>query len=222
MYKIFKFPWDERHKHFWSSDWHNFHDPKWPTPIWEMRGYLNHQDASERVIEKVNERVGENDTLWYLGDGFLNASDEQCLQWLSSIKCKNIKYMFGNHESNMYRLYRAEVKAQFGRDDIEVYPIKLGNVEFIGNHAEILIGKKSIVMNHFPIHSWNGMGGRRSWMISGHQHNADATRNPTAPINRCLDVGWDWKKDVWSFDEIEDVMSVKTFVSYDHHTAEHH
>jgi calcineurin-like phosphoesterase family protein len=123
----------------------------------------------------------------------------------------------------MYRIYKQDVEEAFGFKDMEVYPFNgktLPNVTFYGNHQEIRIGKRNIVLNHFPIHSWNGMGGRKAFMVSGHQHNADKTRNPDAPINRCIDVGWDWKKDVWSFEEIEDVMSVKTFVSYDHHTTD--
>ena len=222
MSKILKYNWEDRHNHFWTSDWHNYHNPSWPVPIWEMRGYLNAQDAQERVLQKINERVSEDSTLWYLGDGFLNIDDEHVLAWLNSVKCKNINYLFGNHESNIYRLYKQEVEKQYGFTDLEIYPLKMGNVTFMGNHQEIRIGKRHIVMNHCPIHSWNGMGGRKSWMISGHQHNADKTRNPDAPINRCIDVGWDWKKDVWSFDEIEDVMSTKTFISYDHHTSDHH
>lgn len=222
MYKILKFPWEKRNTHYWSSDWHIFHDPKWNNPIWMMRGYSSAKDAVSKTLAKINERVGPDDTLWYLGDMFLNATDEQCLNWISGLNCQNINVLLGNHESNMYRLYKQEVMRQFGRDDIEVYPLKMGKITFLGNHLEIQIGKKNIVMNHFPIHSWNGMGGRKSWMISGHQHNADKTRNPDAPINRVLDVGWDWKCDVWSFADIEDVMDTKTFVSYDHHVEDVH
>ena len=217
MNKVLKFSWEERHKHFWSSDWHIYHDPQWKVPIWESRGYLNAQDAAERTLQKINERVGEEDTLWYLGDGFLNTTDDRVQAWLAGLRCKNIKYLFGNHESVPYRLYKQEVERLYGNSNIEVYPLRVGNIEFLGNHQEIRIGKRNIVMNHFPIHSWNGMGGRKSWMLSGHQHNSDPTRNPDAPINRCVDVGWDWKRDVWSFSELEDVMSTKTFVSYDHH-----
>lgn len=222
MYKILKYPWEQRNRHFWSSDWHIFHDPKWNYPIWMTRGYESAEDAAKKIQDKFNERVGRYDTLWYLGDMFLNASDEQCLAWIDGINCENVNVLMGNHESNMYRLYKQEVLKQWCRDDIEVYPLKMGKITFFGNHLEIQIGKKNIVMNHFPIHSWNGMGGRKSWMISGHQHNADKTRNPDAPINRVLDVGWDWKTDVWSFSEIEDVMDTKTFVSYDHHIEEVH
>lgn len=222
MHRIRKYDWEERHKHYWTSDWHVFHDPSWEVPIWEARGYLNHHDASEQILRKVNERVGEDDTLWYLGDAFLNATDEMCLEWLNGLKCKDIKIIWGNHESNMWRIYKNEVEKQFGFTNLEVYPLRMGNVEFLGNHAEIRIGRKNIVMNHFPYHSWNGMGGRKSWNLSGHSHNSDKTRNPDSPLNRCLDCSWDWKKDVWSFSDIEDIMSTKTFVSVDHHDKHPH
>jgi calcineurin-like phosphoesterase family protein len=216
MYKIFKYRYEDRHKHFWSSDWHNFHDPKWPTPIWESRGYDNHIHSSEEVIRVINERVGEDDILWYLGDGFLNASDGDCLGWLSRIKCQNIKYLFGNHESNMYRLYKQEVEKQYGTTDVEIFPIKMGNVEFMGNHVEIQIGKKHIVNNHFPLRIWNKMQ-HGAWMVSGHSHLNDPDRRPEAPIHKGLDVGWDYKNDVWSYEELEDVMSTKSLIVIDHH-----
>jgi len=220
MYKIQKYNWNDRHKIFFSTDWHIFHDPSWTVPIWEARGYLNAMDAAERTKDKINERVGADDYLYYFGDMFLNASDEQCLSWLSDIKCQNIIYLFGNHESNMYRLYKQAVKDRFAFiDDVtEVYPIRMNNVIFAGNHVEIRVGKQHISMNHFPQHSWNHMNPRaKSWCLSGHSHNSDRTRNPDSPTNRCLDCSWDWKKDVWSWTDIEDVMSTKTFVAVDHH-----
>ena len=216
MYKIFKYKFEDRHKHFWCSDWHNFHDPQWNIPIWESRGYKNHVHSSEEVIRVVNERVGENDTLWYLGDGFLNASDGDCLGWLSRIKCQNIKYLFGNHESNMYRLYKQEVEKQYGTNDVEIYPVRMGNVEFMGNHVEIQIGKKHIVMNHFPVRIWN-KSQHGAWMLSGHSHLNDPERRPEAPIHKALDVGWDYKNDVWSYNDLEDVMSTKSLIVIDHH-----
>lgn len=219
MYRIIKHRPEDKDKIFFSSDWHVYHDPSWIVPIWEMRGYLNAQDAAEKIISKINERVPSDGTIYFLGDMFLNASDDQCKQWLSEVNCRNIKILWGNHESNMYRIYKSFMMEAFNTDAIEVYPLShksLPNVEFMGNHLELQIGKQRIVLNHFPIHSWNNMC-RKSWHLHGHQHNADKTRNPEWPINRCLDVSWDWKKDLWAFDEIEDIMSVKTFVTYDHH-----
>jgi hypothetical protein len=32
-----------------------------------------------------------------------------------------------------------------------------------------------------------------------------------------LDVSWDYKRDIWSFEEVEDVMSTKDILTVDHH-----
>lgn len=224
MYKIIKHKWTEKDDLFFFSDPHVFHDPTWDSPLWQTRGYESAAAAAKDKIEKINAKVGKDQILYCLGDGFLNATDEQCLDWLAQINCQNIRYLFGNHESNMYRLYKktiAETYPEFGPNpEVEIYPIRMKNVIFYGNHMDIEVGKQKLVLNHFPLHSWNSMGMRKSWMLSGHQHNTDKSRNPDAPINRCIDIGWDWKRDVWSYSEIEDVMSTKTFEAVDHHTTQ--
>lgn len=217
MNKILKFPWSERNRHFFTSDLHIFHNPSWPVPIWKMRGYQSANEASEKTLNIINHTVGEDDILWVLGDLFLNATDEQCLEWLSKINCKNINKLWGNHHSNTYRLYKQEMLKQYSRDDIEVYPLTMGNLTYLGNHVEIQVGKQRIIMNHFPLHSFNKMG-RSSWMLSGHSHLTDKTRCPEYPLGKTLDVGIDSGK-IWSFSDIEDVMSTKTFVQVDHHDS---
>lgn len=208
MNKIIKHKWEDRSKIFFSSDWHNFHDPKWDVPIWQMRGYSSPQESLDDVVSKINARVKENDFIYFLGDGFLNATDEQVLEWFTRINCKNINYLFGNHESNMYRIYRKFALEKYGDPDIEVYPMRFNNVVFLGNYQELQVGKKRVILQHFSIHSWNNMA-RGSWAISGHSHNNDSTRNPEHPLGKMLDVSWDYKKDVWSWEEVEDVMSTK-------------
>lgn len=215
MYKILKYNWNDRHKHYWVSDLHTFHDPSWDVPIWKMRGYESAEDCAQKQKEEINSRVGPTDYLWNLGDNFLNSTDEKALEWWSGINCKNIRYLFGNHESVPYRLYRKAVKDQFGFNDLEVYPVRLNNVVFMGNHLEIRLGKQHIVMNHFPLRTHN-KGARGSWQLHGHSHNSDETRNPDHPLGKVLDCGWDWKKSVWSFEEISDVMSTKDIHITDH------
>lgn len=218
MYKIEKYPWEQRNKLFFSSDWHVFHDPKWDSPIWERRGYLSVEDAIEKTLVSINNRVGKDDILYFLGDLALNTTDDKLLDWVSNIDCKNIKKIWGNHCSNTYRLYKQEVLKQFNRDDIEVYPLKVGNLEFIGNQVEIHVGKQHIIVNHFPLRIWNH-NSRASIMLSGHSHLSDVERNPEYPHGKCMDVGWDHKNGVWSFDEIMDIMSTKTVKIMDHHDA---
>jgi calcineurin-like phosphoesterase family protein len=216
MNKIIKHKWEDRNKIFFSSDWHNYHDPKWDVPIWKMRGYSSPQESLDDVVSKINARVKEDDFLYFLGDGFLNATDEQVLEWFSRINCKNINYIYGNHESNIFRIYRRTVLEIYGDPDIEVYPMRFNNVVFLGNYQELQVGKKSVILQHFPIHSWNHMR-HSAWMISGHQHNTDKTRNPEYHLGKMLDVSWDYKRDIWSFEEVEDVMSTKDILTVDHH-----
>ena len=215
MYRILKHKWEDRSKIYVSSDWHIYHDPNWASPIWETRGWDNATHAAEGTLQKINDTVPEDGILYYLGDGFLNTSDEQCMKWLNAINCKDIRYLFGNHESNIYRLYKQEVLKQFGRDDIEVYPLKMGNITFVGNHLEIQVGKQRIVLNHFPLRIWNGCH-RFTWNLSGHSHLNDPLRRPEHPLAKAMDVGIDYGK-VWSFEDIQEIMSTKTVELIDHH-----
>jgi hypothetical protein len=215
MYKILKYKYENRNDHFWSTDFHNYHDPSWPVPIWKMRGYNSPEESYNDVREKINAKVGENQILWILGDSFLSATDGEVIGWLNSIKCQNIMMLFGNHESQMYRLYKQEMIKQFGRDDIEIYPLRMNNVVFLGNHQEIWIGKQQIIMNHFPLRIWVG-DARGSWMLSGHSHMQDKGRRPESADQKGLDLGWDYKNDVWTYSEIEDVMSTKSIRILDH------
>jgi calcineurin-like phosphoesterase family protein len=195
MYRILKYKWEDRSKLFFSSDWHIFHDPKWDVPIWKMRGYSNVEDAAKGILEKINNTLQEDSVLYFLGDMFLNATDEQCLNWLSEIKCKT-----------------------YHTDEIEVYPFShknIPNIEFMGNHLEIQVGKKRIILNHFPIRIWNGCH-RTSWHLSGHSHLNDPNRRPEFPLGKALDIGIDSGK-IWSFEEIEEIMSTKTVELIDHH-----
>ena len=216
MYKILKFNWEDRSKHFWVTDLHTYHDPQtWASPIWEMRGYRNAQECAEHQIQEINDRVGPNDILWNLGDNFLNASDDQCKKWWAAIKCRNVKYLFGNHESCPYRIFKDQVKLQYGLDGVEVYPTTYSNITFLGNHQEIQIGKQIIVNNHFPLRIWH-KDSRGAWMVSGHSHLQDKGRSPDAPNQKGIDAGWDYKKSVWSYSELEDIMSTKSIQILDH------
>lgn len=217
MYKILKHKWEDRHKIYVFADPHTFHNPiHWTTPLWKSRGYESVEAAAQDKIEKINARVKADDILYCLGDGFLNATDEQVIDWLAQIKCQNIRWLWGNHESNLYRLYKQEVKKQYGLEGVEVYPLRMNNVEFYGNHLEIEIGKKKVILNHFPLRVWH-KNGHGSWMLSGHSHLTDKGRNPDAQNGKAMDCGWDYKNDVWSYEEIYDIMSTKDTEILDHH-----
>lgn len=222
MYKILKHKWEDRNKHYFTSDLHNYHDPKWDVPIWKMRGYDSAEEVAEDAIKKINAKVGEDDTLWMLGDGFLNSTDEMVEAWFDRINCQNINMLWGNHEACPYRIYKKAIKEQYGLEGVEVYPVRWKNVVFLGNHLEIFIGKQRIILNHFAQRIWHkniGRHGSPAWQLSGHSHLSDKQRHPDYPYGKAMDCGFDYRNDIWSFSEIEDIMSTKTVEILDHHDS---
>lgn len=51
------------------------------------------------IIDNFNECVRTQDTLYLLGDNWLNCSVEEGLNLLRQIKCKDIRFIRGNHDS---------------------------------------------------------------------------------------------------------------------------
>jgi len=217
MNQLIKFKWDEKDNLYFSSDFHYNHKCEtWEVPLWKVRGYDSVEHANESQINQINKSVPENATLFYTGDTALNADEDIVLDLWSRINCKDIRFIYGNHDLIMYRLYKQELKKQYGLEGVELYPLKMNNVTYLGNYAEIQVGKKKITLCHYPIRSWN-QAGRGSINLHGHSHNNDPTRNPDYHLGKCLDLSWDWKKDVWTFDQIMDVMSTKEIHVTDHH-----
>lgn len=180
-----------------------------------MRGYDSPSEHAEDLKKRINDKVGANDYLYYLGDLALNATDEQVMEWLSGINCQNISKLWGNHSSNTSRIYRQEVEKQYGLKDVEVYPLRINNVVYVGNHHSIRVGKQLIVMNHFPLRIHNQYESL-SWNLNGHSHMMDIERRPEHPLGKCLDIGIDYNMQVWSYQEIEEIMSTKELVVHDH------
>lgn len=216
MKEIIKYKWDKLDKIYVSSDWHNYHDSNWEVPIWKMRGYSSPEDSKDDVINKINSKVKNDDILYFLGDGFLNTTDEQCLDFFEKINCELIYYIFGNHESNMHRVYKKLCFDKIGESGVEIYPLRYKNIVFLGNYQEIQIGKHYISLSHFPMHGWN-KNSHGAFNLHGHCHNNDPTRNPEYHMGKCLDCSWEYKNDVWSMKEIFEIMSTKEILITDHH-----
>jgi calcineurin-like phosphoesterase family protein len=125
-------------------------------PLDVVRDFDTVEDMNEKMIENINDLVGENDTLFHMGDwsfgGFENISE-----FRYRINCKNIHLILGNHdhhiESNKENIRRFFASVNY-YNEVSV-PHKSGNMK--------------IVMCHYPIVSWNNMR-RNSYMLHGHQH----------------------------------------------------
>ncbi len=204
---------NDDHRVYFTSDTHFNHDKPF---IYEARGYKNRVEHNDALIEKINELVRPEDTLFHLGDFCLNITPPEFVQILDRINCQNIAYIWGNHNSCIRKHYEDSVAGEYQRKDIEVYPYAVGKLTYLGYYKEVIVNGQMIVIHHYPHQIWNQMQ-RGAWQLSGHSHYTNPTTHVDNPSNKILDVGWDGHSKPLSFSEIQKIMMNKSHVKLDDH-----
>jgi len=101
------------------------------------------------IINNLNERVGDEDVLWVVGDVFLTDEYDRASYLLSKIKCKNKILIKGNHDTEermpILNLYFRKVLDEWS-----------GEIDGI-----------SIYMNHIP-----SKCPKSKFSLTGHVHDA--------------------------------------------------
>jgi len=183
----------------------------WHRGDWKGNGSSNWRITDEAVrtmndtlIDNINKVVGENDTLWHLGDWAFAPKQEYyrtCKLIRDRILCKNVYLIWGNH------------------DRIEINNIFSGT---FGLH-QINVNKQKIVLCHYAMAVWDGSH-RGTICLYGHSHaNAEEWLNKTMPGRRSLDVGVDNAYKLlgdyrpFSFEEIANIMAKRKGFHFDHH-----
>lgn len=217
-------------KVYFLSDPHFFHKKEF---IWQKRGFASIQEHVKVILDKINNEVGENDVLYILGDFALNSTLEDVETLFSFIKCKNIFYIFGNHESSVRKLYKKHVDAWTKENTIsenisfEIYPFKVRNVTFLGNSANILIDDQLVILNHFAAYMWEDMQ-HGAFQIHGHSHGGDPLSNPNSlefgKLGKTIDIGVDvclnrYGTATYPFAKIKEILDKTPIVIKDHHDS---
>lgn len=114
---------------FITSDTHFGHDREF---IWGPRGFTNHVDHDNKIIENWNSVVQPDDIVYHLGDVILGDNEYgiSCLKQLKG----NIKILAGNHDT---------------KTRITLYN-QLDNVEVIGLAYIIKYRKYTFYLSHYP------------------------------------------------------------------------
>lgn len=204
----------ESNKIWFTGCTHIFHKQPF---IWQKRGYESIIAHAKGVRDKINEVVAHDDIMFHLGDSFLNSTPEEVNDWLSGVKCQNIHYISGNHESSTKKLFD-NAKASLGIYDLEVYPVRHRNIIFLGPQVEIEIDGKLIILSHFPLAIWN-KSQHGSWNIHSHCHGSFAESLPDFPTFKRLDVGWDVFSAPINYVHVREIMSRKQIKVLDHHDS---
>lgn len=188
-------------KEFFTADLHLNHANIAGPSIsnWDsgFRDFKTIDQMNEEIIRKINETVGQDDTLYIIGD--LCFGDHTLTpMWRKRIICKNVIWLKGNHDKK--------------QDHYAKY------FTYAGDVAMITIDKQKIFMSHYKHAIWEGSH-KGFWHLYGHSHAAAEDW----VIGKSMDVGIDNARKLlgeyrpFSFDEIKRFMDKREIHKADHH-----
>ena len=194
------------------SDTHQGHNREF---IYGKRNFSNIEEHDRFIRDQWFELIDEETTVFNLGDSHFGDPDGRKFEDFTTWPCKIQYYLWGNHTSGAKQVYQREAMGT------EIYPVRVGNVEFVGESLSARINGKCYEMSHFPKRIWDKMNkGYRH--ISGHSHGSDQGRNVGNEFGKCLDVGVEnalkfGQKFFFTFEELETIFRNKENKILDHH-----
>ena len=212
-----------KHRIAFASDFHLGHNRDF---IYKARGFETIRGHDQWILQSLAE-IGADDHLYYLGDFALNTTPDQVREFFRRIRCDNIFYIWGNHESSTSKIYNEVVRSALIPEmegEFEVYPITVKNVTFLGHVHQATINQQRIVMQHYAPLIWD-KSHRGSWALCGHSHGSCKEILPQATHGKRLDVGVDVAmkyqgRPFFWFEDIVTIMNRKELAVVDRHGSE--
>ena len=201
---------------FFTSDTHYSHSnicsatTNWSVNDGYARKFDSLQDMNQRLVDNINNMVGEDDILIHLGDWSFGGFDK-IEEFRSQINCKNIHLVLGNHDHHIER-NKEGVQRLFS--SVQQY-LRL-EVKRPINKATVQTFK--FVCMHYPIASWHDMN-QGVIHLHGHVHLPYHLR---LAEGKAMDVGVDGNElEPISMDEVLGIMEMqpikKLALPKDHH-----
>ena len=151
----------------------------------------------ETIIRNVTSDLKKGDSLYFLGDFAFTRSANEAEGYMKAIAYTGASLLFikGNHDK---------------RDTIKLYE-KYGI--YLGEQRKVQVGEQEIVLNHYAMRVWD-KSHRGAWHLYGHSHHS----LPDLKDSLSFDVGINgWRYKLVSYEQVEKVMSTKTWKPIDHH-----
>lgn len=166
------------------------------------RPFDNVHIMDQVILDRINETVGTDDTLYILGDFTFRGGKP--IEYRSRIICKDVHLILGNHDKRTnYEVFRDGTISGFA----SVQDVK-----------EIIYCNQRIYLSHYPHRSWPASH-KGSWMLYGHVHSKLDYEDRTLK-SKTVDVGVDncinYEKPFgqpFSFKEIQKIMNTRNPLS---------
>jgi calcineurin-like phosphoesterase family protein len=187
--------------------WHNG-DWKGPgSSKWRMSEEAI-QLMDDELLRQINAIVGENDTLYHLGDFAMPGKGDyyrKCRNYRDRITCRNIVLLWGNHDDRC-------IKDLFSY----TYDLKMFTTPNI---------PVKVIMTHYAMAVWDGSH-RGNIQLYGHSHSeAEPWLERTMVGRRSMDVGVDNAAKLlgayrpFTEDEISKRLLARPGFAFDHHVG---
>jgi calcineurin-like phosphoesterase family protein len=148
----------------------NWRTQEGDVPVNSTRDFRDIDEMNATIINNINSKVGQDDTLIHLGDIAFGGFDK-LEQFLDRLICKNIYLVLGNHDHHI-KNNRSFIKDRFMS---------------VQNYMEVNIEGEDFVLCHYPLQSWHGLN---KGVIHLHGHVHLSAQNKWGNGKR-LDVGMD-------------------------------
>lgn len=169
-------------------------------PVDSTRDFQTIEQMNERLIDGINHFVGQDDTLFMLGDVSFGGFDNIGI-FLERLVCHNIHLILGNHDTHIEK----------NRDYVQ------GRFLSVQHYLEVKINDRNFVLCHYPLQSWHGMS-KGVIHLHGHVHLPEHRKFGNG---KKMDVGVDGNgMDPYSIDEIIKMMDKRSIMPEmldDHH-----
>lgn len=139
-------------------------------PFSRVRDFDTLEQMNDKIVNNINERVGQDDTFIILGD-IAFGGHENIAIFLDRLICKDIHLVYGNHDQNIKK-NRENIQSKFSS---------------VNHCLEITIEDYNFVMFHFPIMTWHGLQ-KGVIHLYGHVHSPKHKRFSPG---KSMDVGLD-------------------------------
>ena len=201
---------------FFTSDTHYAHSnicsatTNWSVNEGYARKFDSLEDMNQRLVDNINNMVGENDILIHLGDWSFGGF-EMIEQFRSRIVCKNVHLVLGNHDHHIER-NKEGIQSLFS--SVQNY-LKL---EVRKPVSKTMMERFNFVCMHYPIASWHDMN-QGVIHLHGHVHLPSHLK---IAAGKAMDVGVDGNGlEPISLDEVLSIMKdreiKKLALPKDHH-----
>jgi calcineurin-like phosphoesterase family protein len=239
MFEALKFRSTEESRVFFWSDIHDSHEKEF---ILNPRGFKTASEGKEIVKQRWLKKITNKDVVFLLGDLIVGAGrdgEKRFWEMVKELPFKELYLLPGNHYSGYRQAFlRAKGEGDWVvsegltafsytfEENIPQKVVRLNleerkTIHFVPNYFEIYVNGRPIVLSHYPILSWNGMG-KGSWHIHGHCHGSlyNSEIGKMYYKNRVIDVGIECCPEPLSFEEVKVIMENKTPIAVDHHNEE--